>query len=127
MKPKKPPKKTKRNKPHLFRYFPFIFLACFALFLLYLARDFPNPKTLSTKEYPESSQVFDRNGQLLYELYSDQRRLPARLDEIPQTLIQATLAIEDAAFYHHFGFDLKGILRALYNTLFKKRLPLLSS
>lgn len=122
MKSKKPKKKIKRNKKRFIWYLFIFLLVSFSLFLLYLAKDIPNPKTLSTKEYPESSQIFDRNQKLLYEFYSDQRRLPARLAEIPSTLIQATLAIEDANFYHHFGFDLKGILRGLYRTLLKKRL-----
>ncbi|MDP6482556.1 MAG: biosynthetic peptidoglycan transglycosylase, partial [Nitrospinota bacterium] len=30
---------------------------------------------------------------------------------------QATLAIEDNKFYSHFGIDLKGLLRALYQNV----------
>lgn len=122
-KSKKPTgKKIKPNKPKLFFVFLFFVIFFPLVFLLLFARDFPSPKELTTKEYPESSQIFDRQGQLLYEFYSDQRRLPTTLDKLPSSLIQATLAIEDSNFYHHFGFDLKGILRGLYRTLFKKRL-----
>lgn len=85
-------------------------------------RDVPNPRKLSTTEFPESSQIFDRNDNLLFEIYADIRRVPVALDEVPQNLKQATLAIEDARFYKHWGLDFKGIIRGFYRTVFKKRL-----
>ncbi|MBN8550610.1 MAG: PBP1A family penicillin-binding protein [Deltaproteobacteria bacterium] len=36
-----------------------------------------------------------------------------KLQDIPKTLINAVLAIEDERFYDHFGIDLAGILRAI--------------
>ncbi len=85
-------------------------------------RDVPNPMILKTNSFPESSQIFDRNNKLLYEFYGDKRRLPISLGEIPKEMIEATLAIEDANFYKHHGFDVKGILRGLYRTILQKRL-----
>ena len=90
--------------------------------LVYIARDIPNPRKLSTFEYPESSQIFDRNGKLLYEIYADQNRVSVKLDQVPESLKMATLATEDANFYKHWGFDMRGIMRGLYMTVFKKRL-----
>ncbi len=87
-----------------------------------VAIDMPNPKKLSSNEYPESSYIMDRNGQLLYEIYADIRRTPVALSEVPENLINATLAIEDVGFYKHWGFDLRGIVRGLYRTVVKKRL-----
>lgn len=87
-----------------------------------IAKEIPNPKKLSSGEYPESSQIFDRNGKLLYEFYSDKRRIPVELNNIPDNLVKATMAIEDTNFYRHFGFDIKGIARGFYRTVFKKRL-----
>ncbi|MBU1088676.1 transglycosylase domain-containing protein, partial [Patescibacteria group bacterium] len=92
------------------------------LLLVFLLRDLPSPRKLSTHEYPESSLIFDRKGKLLYEIFSDKNRVPVDLDQIPKDLKNATLAIEDTKFYKHFGFDLKGIARGLYRTIFKKRL-----
>ena len=89
---------------------------------LVISQDLPNPKKLMTYEYPESSQIFDKNGKLLYEMYADKRRLPVGLSEIPDSLKKATLAIEDSGFYNHSGFDIKGILRGLYRTVVEKRL-----
>lgn len=87
----------------------------------YIVRNIPNPKSLTTAEYPESSQIFDRNGKLLYEMYSDRRRVPVKLSEIPDSLKNATLAIEDANFYKHNGFDFKGLARGLFRTVFQNR------
>ncbi|RLC34177.1 penicillin-binding protein [Candidatus Shapirobacteria bacterium] len=92
------------------------------ILILWWLKDLPNPKKLSKFDYPESSQIFDRNGKLLYEVYSEKNRVPVKLDKIPKYLKEATLAVEDAKFYRHFGFDLKGIARSLYMTIFKKRL-----
>lgn len=87
-----------------------------------LFRDMPNPKKLSSGEYPESSQIFDRNGKLLYEIFTERNRVSVGLTDIPDKIIKATLAIEDNNFYKHSGFDLKGIVRGLYRTVFQKRL-----
>lgn len=87
-----------------------------------ILKDMPNPKKLVSDEYPESSQIYDRNGKLLYEFFADKRRQSVALSEIPKNLKEATLAIEDANFYKHGGFDIKGIIRGLYRTIFEKRL-----
>jgi penicillin-binding protein 1C len=93
------------------------------IFLAYsLFKDIPNPKKLSSGEYPESSQIMDRNGNVLYEIYTDKNRTSVALADIPDKMIRATLAIEDNNFYKHAGFDLKGIIRGLFRTVFQGRL-----
>ncbi|MFA5025125.1 MAG: PBP1A family penicillin-binding protein [Candidatus Shapirobacteria bacterium] len=87
-----------------------------------LFKDMPNPKKLSSGEYPESSQIFDRNGKLLYEIYTDKNRTSVSLSNVPEKVIKATLAIEDNNFYNHSGFDLRGIVRGLFRTIFQGRL-----
>lgn len=90
--------------------------------VLYILRDLPNPQKLSQDVYPESSKLLDRNGQLIYEFYADKRRSEVDLKDVPAYLIKATLAIEDANFYSHSGFDVRGILRGLFRTVVQKRL-----
>ena len=91
-------------------------------FLVITLFQIPNPKKLSSGDYAQSSQIFDRNGKLLYEIYADKRRVPVKLTEVPDSLKKATLAIEDANFYKHGGFDVKGLVRGLYRTVIEKRL-----
>ena len=92
------------------------------LAILWILRDVPGPKKLSSTDFPESSQLYDRNGKLIYEIYAEKRRQEVPLSQIPEKMINATLAIEDAGFYSHFGFDFKGIVRGLYRTIIEKRL-----
>ena len=92
------------------------------LVMVWMLRDIPNPRKLSSGDFPESSQIFDRNGKLIYEIYTDKRRQEATLESVPEKLVLATLAIEDAGFYKHFGFDVRGILRGLYRTIIQGRL-----
>ncbi len=88
----------------------------------WILKDVPNPGKLSSGDFPESSQVYDRNGKLIYEIYAEKRRQEVPLSQIPQKMIEATLAIEDAGFYSHFGFDIRGIVRGMYRTIVEKRL-----
>ncbi len=87
-----------------------------------LISSLPSPKKLSTFQYPASTLILDRNNNLLYQIYDDKNRVLVKFDDLPDHLIKATLAIEDKNFYKHHGFDLKGIARAGYNTLLKRKL-----
>ena len=80
-------------------------------------RSLPNPHLLTQRDIPVSTKIFDRNGQLLYEIYADQNRTPVALSDIPSYVKEATIAIEDRNFYHHLGFSIRGIVRAATNDL----------
>ncbi len=97
-----------------------VLLLILAGVVFYAIRDLPNPKKLNS-DIAESSQLLDRNGKLIYEIYSDKRRTTVTLKQIPDSLKKATLAIEDANFYSHGGFDWKGILRGLFRTIIERR------
>lgn len=43
-------------------------------------------------------------------------RVLVKLDQVPQHLLDALIAVEDRRFYSHFGLDPRGILRALIAT-----------
>jgi len=57
------------------------------------------------------SYVYDRNGNLLFTL-PPQQPVTAPLSEIPVRLQDALIATEDAGFYQHSGFSLRGYARA---------------
>ncbi|MBN1259813.1 MAG: transglycosylase domain-containing protein [Anaerolineae bacterium] len=68
----------------------------------------------------ETTKIFDRTGQhLLYEVIDpnagDRNWVP--LNQVPQYLIDATVAMEDKDFWTNPGFDLYGITRAFVNNL----------
>ena len=95
-----------------------VFLIILAVgFYFWLIKDLPDPNHLITREPVVSTKIYDRHGQLLYKIYRNQNRTLVNLKEVPLSLIQATIAIEDAEFYQHRGFSFKGIIRALFKNL----------
>lgn len=96
----------------------FSFLGVLSLFLLLVvvlpifALNLPSPDKLMERD-GYSTKIYDRNGVLLYDIFSNQQRTPVSLSQIPENLKEATVAIEDKNFYKHEGFDIFGILRGL--------------
>ncbi len=88
---------------------------------LYLFWGIPLPTDLSNNVQPVSTKIFDRNGKLIYEIYTDKRRTPIPLSEMPAKFKEATISIEDKNFYSDQGFSFTGIVRALFNTVFKRQ------
>ena len=82
----------------------------------------PNPKLLSLRDVEVTTKIFDRNGILLYEVYTNQNRTPLSLKEIPIYVKNATIAIEDKNFYKHQGISLSGITRAARETLLNNKI-----
>lgn len=95
------------------RYALLLVIALGVIGIVYLINQLPSPHNLTRSDnFAVSSQIFDRNGELLYEIYSDENRIPIELDTLPPYVYEATVAIEDQNFYKHFGFDIGGITRA---------------
>ena len=102
---------TKNRRLFIFILIPIIGVLFAGTYLLIL-RGLPSPSQLTTREISLTTKIYDRNGQLLYEIYADQNRTVVPLSEIPNSLKEATIAIEDKDFYKHGGFALRGIIRA---------------
>ncbi len=62
----------------------------------------------------EKSIIYDRDGQVLVELFAEQNRTYVPLASIPIALRQGVIATEDKRFYEHEGVDPLGIARALW-------------
>jgi penicillin-binding protein 1A len=65
---------------------------------------------------PVASIVLDRQGQLIGQYFVQRRRL-VQIEEVPEHVINAFVASEDARFYEHGGVDLTAILRAAWVNL----------
>jgi len=72
----------------------------------------------SMQEYrpPVITQIFSENDELIGAFW-DEKRIVVPLDKIPQHLIQAFVAGEDARFFEHEGVDFLGIIRALFKNI----------
>lgn len=87
------------------------------LLFIYLSATIPDPDKLTNRRIEQSTKIYDRNGELLYDVYDDKDRTVIALTDVSSYVISATLATEDAEFYKHKGFDALGILRAGLNTI----------
>jgi len=81
-------------------------------YVLSVARSAPALSSLHPLLTGGSSQVFASDGSRLGFIQSDELRTPVGWGEIPESLKNATVAIEDQRFYKHDGVDLTGIFRA---------------
>lgn len=66
---------------------------------------------------PENTIYYDRSGRVL-SFFPDERgerRLWTGFDAIPDRVIQAFLAAEDARFFEHTGYDIRAIIRAIWD------------
>src|SRR6266702_3267220 len=83
--------------------------------LAFFTADLPSPQDLAKEPLPQSTKVYDRTGaQLLYQ-FSEENRELVSYAEIPQVLIDATVAAEDKSFWTNPGVDVVGIVRAVFS------------
>jgi len=100
-----------------------LFLSFSVYFYLTILRDLPHPDRLVKRPQAVSTKILDRNNNLLYTIFDgNENRTLVHLDEIPEHVRQATIAIEDKDFYKHTGFSIAGIIRAVYRNVSKNQL-----
>ncbi|MDB5264968.1 MAG: putative penicillin-binding protein [Parcubacteria group bacterium] len=74
----------------------------------------PDLNSFDSRKMMESTKIYDRTGKtVLYDLNRDVRRNVVPLSEISPLLQHASIAIEDANFYHHGGVSFTAILRSI--------------
>ena len=99
-----------------------VIAAALVLFYYIILKDLPSPTKLSNSTGSYSTQIYDRNGKLLYTFYGARNQTYVPLSKIPKDMQDATIAIEDRSFYTHGAIDFRGIARALYSIIFHKEL-----
>jgi penicillin-binding protein 1A len=79
--------------------------------LWYVSQDLPSLDTLQAYQPSLVSRVYADDRQMIGQYYIE-RRILTPFADMPQSLIQAVIAVEDARFFEHPGLDIVGILRA---------------
>ncbi len=82
-----------------------------------MARDLPSPGELRQRASTfQTTRIYDREGNLLNEAFDPNmgRRIEVSLATLSPSIVQATIATEDANFYEHPGVDPVALLRAVY-------------
>src|SRR5436853_406033 len=68
------------------------------------------------EQMESASVILDRKGKIFGQIYVENRET-VPYDQLPRDLINAVVAVEDAKFYQHHGYDLLGIIRAALKNL----------
>ncbi len=70
----------------------------------------------------QTTRIYDRNGELIANIFKKEHRFYAPFDEIPPRLIEALLAIEDTTFFEHPGINIDAIMRAIIKDVKARKL-----
>ncbi|HEY1538701.1 MAG TPA: transglycosylase domain-containing protein [Solirubrobacteraceae bacterium] len=79
-----------------------------------IANSAPDLSSLKPEEPGRTSTVFAADGQSLGNIQNNIVRFTVSSADIPQSMKDATVAIEDQRFYSHKGVDFEGIIRAAF-------------
>jgi penicillin-binding protein 1A len=86
-------------------------------FYFFFTHDLPSIEMLKNYRPPTVTKIFSEGGEVIGEFYYEKREVIS-LDRIPNHLIQAFVAGEDARFFQHKGLDYLAILRAVLRNIF---------
>ena len=94
-----------------------LFLTVFVSSILFDLKSQADALDLNQLEQMESASVIlDRNGKIFGQIYVENRET-VPYEKLPPDLVNAVVAVEDAKFYEHHGYDSLGIIRAALKNL----------
>jgi penicillin-binding protein 1A len=98
-----------------------IFITVIVIFGLlsyfYFTHDLPSTEALRNYKPPTITRFFSDDGEVIGEFFIERREVVS-LDRIPNHLVGAFVAGEDARFFQHKGLDYVAISRALFRNIF---------
>ncbi|PUD67228.1 penicillin-binding protein [Helicobacter pylori] len=101
----------------IFYGFIVLFLIIIGLLAILIAQVWVNTNKdiAKIKDYRPgvASQILDRKGRLIANIYDKEFRFYARFEEIPPRFVESLLAVEDTLFFEHGGINLDAIMRAM--------------
>ncbi len=113
-------KRSKNRKPFKLWSFKKIVIYLILLGLIigagafaYMAFTLPKVDRLDNLFASQSSVITDRNGVELYRFFEDEDRTLVKLDQIPQHMIDAMVAIEDKRYFSRSCLDLRALARVV--------------
>ncbi|MGN1394602.1 MAG: penicillin-binding protein 1A [Succinivibrionaceae bacterium] len=94
--------------------------AALCFYYYHVQSTLPNVEQLKHVNFETPLKIYTIDQKLIGE-YGEHRRIPLKIEQIPQNLKNAFLAIEDSRFYEHYGIDPIGIMRAAYVSILNGR------
>ncbi len=83
----------------------------------YFTHHLPSIEALKNYKPSTVTKIFSEEGEVIGEFFYEKREVVS-LDRVPNHLIQAFVAGEDARFFQHKGLDYLAISRALFRNIF---------
>ncbi len=116
---------AKKKKPDNFyafiKWFWILFAAgIFAILLIFLLAawgafgEMPTFERLENPQTNLATEIISSDGHTLGKFYLDDNRTPVAYKDLPENLVHALVATEDARYFNHSGVDARGTLRALF-------------
>lgn len=113
-------KKIKKRPTKIFKWFiwTIIFTILSGIFAIvgiyfYINKDLPRISSLSDYRPSIITTIYSDNNKKIAE-FCKERRIVIALSDMPEMLIKAFVAAEDARFFQHKGIDFFGIIRAFF-------------
>ena len=88
-------------------------IAGLAVLYWLVAPRLPDVDQLRTVALQEPLSVYSQDGKLMAQ-FGETRRYPVKIENVPDRVKKAVIAIEDSRFYTHHGLDWRGISRAVW-------------
>jgi penicillin-binding protein 1A len=89
--------------------------------MMAVAQDLPSLENREEYKRSRNSVLLDVNGKYLGRLTGNENRILVGADDIAPIVQKAVIAIEDERFYEHNGIDPRGIARALWADIARRK------
>ncbi|MEH7235609.1 PBP1A family penicillin-binding protein [Bacillus sp. JJ1562] len=110
------------REKHLTKILLLIMLVFILVSMLFFAFMATQANVQSLKDgLRQSTVIYDKDGAVASNIVTN-RTEGVMVEDLPDHVKNAVIAIEDERFYSHNGFDIKGIMRAFFNNLFAGRI-----
>ncbi len=122
-----PTRKTGKRRARIWQFFSITALLSILAVeaggnsLLKIMDELPDVSAVQKYDPAIATKILDADGEVVAEYYAERRRI-VNLKDIPQHVIDAFLAAEDAEYYKHGGLDFPGIARAAYANAMEGRI-----
>lgn len=114
-------KKHKLNKKQFLKFLVCIFLAMALLCMTYVGVIIMKAPKIETDNIysllSQSSVLYDDKGEIIDNVFADQNRTIVEINQIPENVQNAFIALEDKTFKTHHGFNIVRIFGAIKDAL----------
>lgn len=117
---------TPRKKKRYFRWMKWLaiigFTGVLSLFGFYLSvyleiwEPLPTQEQLADIRQSQATEVYAQGGELIGKYFIFDRQ-PVTYKELPDHLVEALIATEDARFYEHNGVDRRSLMRVIFKSI----------